>query len=84
MFGLSVYGRPLNDILVLSVNDVNNIYFTDTFPYTEIIKPAAVIPNTIDNSIIISAGNISPTVNILSTGAIVGIAVSCIVIVSFI
>ena len=84
MFGLAVYGRPLNDVLILSVNDVNNLYFTETFPYTEIVKPATITPNTADNGTTISASNISPTVNILSTGAIAGIAVSCIAIVSFI
>lgn len=76
MFGLAVYNSPLDDIIVMSVNDVNNLYFPDTFPYIEQIKPAS---NASSNST--SAGNLNDGSS-LSTGAIAGIAVACIIVVS--
>ncbi|RCI03309.1 hypothetical protein CU098_011802 [Rhizopus stolonifer] len=67
MFGLAVYSNPLNDVLVLSVNDVNNLYFPDTYPY---IEQNFTKPMTNDTTVtkIASAS--------LSTGATAGIAVA--------
>ncbi|KAF1806423.1 hypothetical protein FB192DRAFT_1294347 [Mucor lusitanicus] len=73
MFGLAVYNNPLDDILVISVNDVNNLYFPDTFPYIEQIKPA-------NNNGTISAENAIDSSSSLSTGAVAGIAVACVVV----
>lgn len=76
MFGLAVYNNPLDDILVMSVNDVNNLYFPDTYPYIEQIK---TIPNSNGS---ISAENAISDSSSLSTGAVAGIAVACVVVVS--
>lgn len=76
MFGLAVYSSPLDDILVLSVNDVNNLYFPDTFPYIEQVKPVSSSNGTI------SAESAAGGSSSLSTGAVAGIAVACVVIVS--
>jgi hypothetical protein len=76
MFGLAVYNSPLNDIIVMSVNDVNNLYFPDTFPYIEQIKPAS---NANSNDTLLK--NLADESS-LSTGAIAGIAVACVVVVS--
>lgn len=65
MFGLVVYGNPLSDILALSVNDVQNLYFPDTYPYVE--QPKVIVP---------SADAVSEG---LSKGAVAGIAVGCVV-----
>lgn len=75
MFGLAVYNNPFNDILVMSVNDVNNLYFPDTYPYIEQIK---TIPNSNGS---ISTENAISNSSSLSTGAVAGIAVACIVVV---
>ncbi|KAL9556374.1 hypothetical protein PS6_002361 [Mucor atramentarius] len=74
MFGLAVYNNPLDDILVMSVNDVNNLYFPDTYPYIEQIK---TIPNSNGS---ISAENAISDSSSLSTGAVAGIAVACVVV----
>ncbi|KAL9560294.1 hypothetical protein MBANPS3_000021 [Mucor bainieri] len=74
MFGLAVYNSPLDDILVMSVNDVNNLYFPDTYPYIEQIKP------TSSNNGTISAESSINNSSSLSTGAIAGIAVACVVV----
>lgn len=63
MFGLVVYGNPLSDILALSVQDVNNLYFPGSYPYDYI--PKAVVD--------------TPGSDGLSKGAIAGIAVGCVV-----
>lgn len=76
MFGLAVYNNPLNDILVMSVNDVNNLYFPDTYPYIEQIK---TIPSSNGS---VSTENAISNSSSLSTGAVAGIAVACIVVVS--
>lgn len=70
MFGLVVYNTPLNDILALNVKDVNNLYFPDTYPYIDIPKTAT--PSAVTSS---SGG--------LSKGAIAGIAVGCVIAVSY-
>ncbi|CEP09085.1 hypothetical protein [Parasitella parasitica] len=67
LFGLAVYNNPLDDILVMSVNDVNNLYFPDTYPYVEQIKSPTETP-PIEGS------------STLSSGAIAGIAVACVVV----
>ncbi|EPB88935.1 hypothetical protein HMPREF1544_04195 [Mucor circinelloides 1006PhL] len=74
MFGLAVYNNPLNDILVMSVNDVNNLYFPDTYPYIEQIK---TIPSSNGS---VSTENAISNSSSLSTGAVAGIAVACIVV----
>ncbi|GAN07072.1 hypothetical protein MAM1_0147c06562 [Mucor ambiguus] len=74
MFGLAVYKNPLDDIIVMSVNDVNNLYFPETFPYIEQIKPISSSNGTI------SAESSSNSSNSLSTGAVAGIAVACVVV----
>ncbi|KAK4509886.1 uncharacterized protein ATC70_007190 [Mucor velutinosus] len=74
MFGLAVYNNPLDDILVMSVNDVNNLYFPDTFPYIEEIKPVTSSNGTITAE---SATNSSSS---LSTGAVAGITFACVII----
>lgn len=76
MFGLAVYNNPLDDILVMSVNDVNNLYFPDTFPYIEKVKTVSSGNGTIFTE------STADSSNSLSTGAIAGIAVTCVVIVS--
>ncbi|CAO3611277.1 unnamed protein product [Mucor fragilis] len=74
MFGLAVYNNPLDDILVMSVNDVNNLYFSDTFPYIEKVKTVSSGNGTIFTE------STADSSNSLSTGAIAGIVVACVVI----
>jgi hypothetical protein len=74
MFGLAAYANPLNDILVLDVKDVNNLYFPDTYPYIE--REPKIVPPTSNQTAL------PPVENSLSQGAVAGIAVACSVIVS--
>ncbi|KAI8644094.1 hypothetical protein BD408DRAFT_413714 [Parasitella parasitica] len=67
LFGLAVYNNPLDDILLISVNDVNNLYFPDTYPYIEQIKTSSEKPVADSSS------------SSLSSGAIAGIAVACVI-----
>lgn len=68
MFGLAAYSNPFNDILVLDVKNVNNLYFPDTYPYIE--REAKPVPSTVE------------TAHGLSNGEIAGISVACSVVVS--
>lgn len=72
MFGLDKDGNPTNDLMILDVADVNAISFLSNFP-------------TINNASTSNADGANPNGNTptqgggggLSTGAIVGIAVGC-------
>ncbi|CEP09407.1 hypothetical protein [Parasitella parasitica] len=71
MFGFTVYGKPLDSILVISVKDVNNLYFAKTFPYAE----REFVPVTIASAGL-STGAIAG-IGVASGLAVVAAAVVC-------
>jgi hypothetical protein len=74
MFGLAAYDNPLDDILVLDVKNVSNLYFPDTYPYIY-REPKIILPSSTVNET-------STAEDHLSQGQTAGIAVACSVIVS--
>ncbi|KAI9365633.1 hypothetical protein BD770DRAFT_376936 [Pilaira anomala] len=71
LFGRNLSGRPLNQLLILNVRDVNNITFANNFPFAD----STDTTNGTKNS---NGNDISPKEG-LSTGGIAGVAVGAVI-----